>query len=61
MREVALAQKVLRAVLHRFAKRSAHEAAFRCVGAVTGASGLLSFVFRAASSLASSLASTGCP
>jgi hypothetical protein len=53
MREVAQAQKVLRAVLHRFAKRSAHEAAFRCVGAATGALGLLSFVFRAASSFAS--------
>jgi hypothetical protein len=48
MREVALAQKVLRAALQRFAKRSVHEATFRCVGAVLGASGLLSFGFRAA-------------
>jgi hypothetical protein len=40
MREVAQAQTVLRAVLQRFAKRSAHEATFRCVGAATGASEL---------------------
>ena len=60
MREVAQAQKALRAVLQRFAKRSAHVAAFRCVGAALGASGLLSVVLRAAGSLASSLVGTGC-
>ena len=37
MREVAQAQKALRAVLQRFAKRSAHVATFRCVGAALGA------------------------
>ena len=60
MREVAQAQKALRAVLQRFAKRSAHVATFRCVGAALGASGLLSVVLRAAGSLASSLVGTGC-